>query len=554
MIIDIIGLGHTKAKCDYIKKHEQCYNWYIKSSGDEKYLACFWGIKNIKELSNYKEIRKIYSTDSERFFCIADNKLLEITKFINVIERGELETDTGDVIIKDNGYDSGIGRGLIIVDSKCGYIYNLVLNKLYKIEDENIKKYKDIENIMGYYVATDNVTNRIYFSNLYNGYYWNDILLTTNINKNIQIGQSQYTITIDTDIQQMQETAILLQYDSNNWISGKTINYDATTGILTFNTDNYCGEGEYTNWTVYIYTNENLKFIDIDALNSKIINFINYNNELWIFGNNRIVIYQPSGSDYASFVRINSAIYDIGLFAKDSIIKANNRIMFLGKSNNKVAFFINNGYQLIELECSYLENFEPQNLDDCKAYYINLDQTDFCIFNFSKINKTLLYNLHNNTWTLLGIWNSNKADFEKLWIKDIACFNNYIYALKYNSNNLYAFDKDYKLYDNDKIVRMKDTYHFSFENKRIFWNELELELKTGDKNLDSNEVIMLSFSDNYGNTFSNEIFKSIPKRGEYKKRIKFNRLGSSRGRIFRIKYMGLCNLQIIKGFLDYYVS
>ncbi len=60
-----------------------------------------------------------------------------------------------------------------------------------------------------------------------------------------------------------------------------------------------------------------------------------------------------------------------------------------------------------------------------------------------------------------------------------------------------------------------------------------METGVGNGDVEDPQII-LQYSNDGGHTWSNERWKSMGKIGEYGKRIRWNRLGSSRNRIFRI--------------------
>ena len=69
-----------------------------------------------------------------------------------------------------------------------------------------------------------------------------------------------------------------------------------------------------------------------------------------------------------------------------------------------------------------------------------------------------------------------------------------------------------------------------------YFNRVEIEMDTGVGNSDDTDPqIMLQYSDDEGNTWSAEKWRSMGAIGEYGKRIGWNRLGGTRkSRIFRV--------------------
>jgi Neuraminidase (sialidase) len=64
--------------------------------------------------------------------------------------------------------------------------------------------------------------------------------------------------------------------------------------------------------------------------------------------------------------------------------------------------------------------------------------------------------------------------------------------------------------------------------------------------------IMMQYSDNGGYTWSNEKWVSVGKIGEYKTKVRWSRLGSSRNRVFKIMYSEKTFYQINGAYLNAY--
>jgi len=61
---------------------------------------------------------------------------------------------------------------------------------------------------------------------------------------------------------------------------------------------------------------------------------------------------------------------------------------------------------------------------------------------------------------------------------------------------------------------------------------------------------MLSWSNDGGNTYSNEYQLSSGKIGEYKTRVKKNRLGQSRDRVFKVTYSDPTSFNILSAHIE----
>jgi hypothetical protein len=97
--------------------------------------------------------------------------------------------------------------------------------------------------------------------------------------------------------------------------------------------------------------------------------------------------------------------------------------------------------------------------------------------------------------------------------------------------------------DNGETVRrIRVGPHIHQDRKRLIYNNFEVDIERGvglDKQVDSagtgkDPQGMLCWSDDGGQTWSNEYWKSFGQIGKYKTRLRWDRLGISRDRIFRL--------------------
>jgi len=61
---------------------------------------------------------------------------------------------------------------------------------------------------------------------------------------------------------------------------------------------------------------------------------------------------------------------------------------------------------------------------------------------------------------------------------------------------------------------------------------------------------MLKYSDDGGRTFSNELWRTIGKLGEYRTRVKWNRLGRSRDRVYTVEVSDPVFVQYNEAYLN----
>jgi hypothetical protein len=91
--------------------------------------------------------------------------------------------------------------------------------------------------------------------------------------------------------------------------------------------------------------------------------------------------------------------------------------------------------------------------------------------------------------------------------------------------------------DSRPIRRLRRSPAIQNEHGRVFYSAFELDMESGvaeSTGQGSNPQVMLRISDDGGRTWGNEHWTSAGKIGEYTKRVRWNRLGTARRRVFEV--------------------
>lgn len=108
-----------------------------------------------------------------------------------------------------------------------------------------------------------------------------------------------------------------------------------------------------------------------------------------------------------------------------------------------------------------------------------------------------------------------------------------------NSGQLLRMSSDISTdVDGGPLVWERTAPGLEWQNQRLFYGAFEILMEVGtgvSVGQGSDPMVMLTWSDDGGHTYGNEILGSIGKIGEYNKRVIFHRLGMSRKRVFRVR-------------------
>jgi hypothetical protein len=177
--------------------------------------------------------------------------------------------------------------------------------------------------------------------------------------------------------------------------------------------------------------------------------------------------------------------------------------------------------------------------------------------NFPTGDKTLVYDLTTNLWHSRGFLDTGTGTIGR-HLGQVACFwNNKNYVGDYADGRIYELDLSTYSDNSTAIHRERITPSISSENKQVTINFIEIEMERGvglQSGQGSAPVLMLQWSKDGGKTWSNEIHGSIGAAGKYRTRIRFNRLGSGRDRVFKLSISDPVKCVIVDGYADVIVE
>ena len=265
--------------------------------------------------------------------------------------------------------------------------------------------------------------------------------------------------------------------------------------------------------------------------------------DLWIFGNKTIEIWTPSGNADLPFQRIGSGILNVGCKAKGSIAKDKNGIYWLG-SDLQVHFaqgYNENRISTHDIERELSEDYNINDVINSYAFTYSAGGHDFYVLTIPN-SKTWVFDMTTK------VWHERKTNGAKTWLPNsLAIVFNKIIVGTEKDGNLYELRNDY--YQDDMVsghIEREVIFPPVFlEDNRLVMDKVYMDLSVAPSdNLSSNPQIMLSWSDDGGNIWSSEHWRSFGKTGRYKTRVIWRALGQTRQRIYKLKVTDRVKVQI----------
>jgi hypothetical protein len=287
-------------------------------------------------------------------------------------------------------------------------------------------------------------------------------------------------------------------------------------------------------------------FLTFDALDfyskegkpDQVISILSDHREPWIFGTKSTEVWYNTGGDNtsaatATFARNQGGLIEFGCGAAKSPAQFDNSITWLSDQGQLMKA---KGYSpvIISNDMFGLEISQYATFSDAIAFSYTENEHNFYQITFPTANKTWVYDAKTQIFHKRTSW-QGVGEFGRHRANCYALLNNKHYVGDYENGKIYEMSLDYLDDAGNEIQRRVYSTEFYAGLKKHFFPSVQIEFEPGvglESGLDPQA--MLEFSNNGGKTWSNEIWRSVGKIGEYNRRAIWHRLGSAHRRIYRL--------------------
>jgi len=281
-----------------------------------------------------------------------------------------------------------------------------------------------------------------------------------------------------------------------------------------------------------------LDFSAADTFGDDLVGFISDHRELWLFGKESIEIWQNVGS--AAFPFARATIIETGCLSRDSIAKANNSVFWLG---HDFVVYEASGYQPRAISNPWVNQLirEAAGADVAKSWVYSIEGHTCYVISFSDLS--LVYD------TSTGFWHERQTYDKVRWRaqESIYQFSTNLVGDSENGN-VYELDVDTYTDSTDPLIRTMQLPPIHGAGHRLSMSRLFTDFEGGvglTSGQGSDPLAMMVFSDDQGNTWSNEVTASIGQIGEYSNRAMWNRCGHFTDRTYRISVSDPVKVSIV---------
>lgn len=345
------------------------------------------------------------------------------------------------------------------------------------------------------------------------------------------------SVTVITDAQ-YPDTATHVVF-----VDGYFIVNDPTNAGRFYISDSY----DAINWTA---TNFATAERDPDVLRSVGV----VNRIVYFLGKQTTELWYNSGASPFPFSPVPGALIDVGIDAAFSAATDGQRLFWLGRTKQGL-------YGVVSAQGSQHEKISTEAIDyelnqmtvtsDAEGWCYTQAGHSFYVLTFPNADKTLVYD------TTTRMWHTRKSpDIGRWRVAWHALIDNHHIVGDYNSGKMFELDLSVYTDDGGTIERQRVTQHLSTENDEwMFFGKTYIEMEHGvGDNTTTDPKVMLSWSDDHGNTWSNELTRSVGAIGNYKTCAYFYQGGRSKDRVFKVRFTDPVKAVLLGAYAEIYTE
>lgn len=278
----------------------------------------------------------------------------------------------------------------------------------------------------------------------------------------------------------------------------------------------------------------------VEGFPDNLVGMVNDHRELQCFGEKTAEIYYNSGALAFPFERHGNAFIERGCFDRDSIVKLDNSVTFVG--DDRIVYTLL-GYQPQRISTHWVE-YELRDATYARAWSYTQEGHKFYVLECDR--GTLVFDFSTGAWHSRASWDS---DF---WRCNgaIEAYGRLLLSDRENGK-LYIPSLDVHTEDGETIAMeiLLPTIESQRERGTMYSFEVICETGVGNSAA-ADPQIMLTYSDDNGHRWSNEMWRPLGAVGEYRTRAVWRKLGQFRQRQMKIRITDAVQRQVISYWAD----
>lgn len=277
---------------------------------------------------------------------------------------------------------------------------------------------------------------------------------------------------------------------------------------------------------------------------------------LWLPGNISTEVFQDTGAAAFPLERIPGAIIQTGCASGYTVQSLDNSIFMLGIDDlGRGVVWRSNGLSIRRVSTQAIESIiaTSPDLSGSYAYVYHERGHAFYCLNVRGLSTTLCFDASTESWHERQYYDKITNTYQQHRASCHFFFDQKNLIGDRINGKIYRQSHDIYDFAGEEIHRSRTAPHLASEKQNNSFSSFELDMETGvglQFGQGSDPQIMMQYSNDGGRTWSNERWTSVGRVGEYKKRVRWNRCGSARDRVFRVLYTEKTKFQINEAYLN----
>ena len=266
-------------------------------------------------------------------------------------------------------------------------------------------------------------------------------------------------------------------------------------------------------------------------------------NERWLqFGERTTETHRnfaAAGADYP-FERSQGSTIEVGCAAVYSVQEIDSSVFWIGRDKNgsgMVYRYVNGGAQRVSTAAVEQALQASTDISAATSFAFQMDGKTFYAINAPGVTLTWVYEVASQSWC-----NWADLDADGQFEQHRARVHLHAFGLHFVGDEdgyVYQLDRNTYTLAGDELVRERISPHEAVPGRvRQFFNAFFLDAITGEAPQGVDPEVELSWSDDSGATWSNPVLRSLGAVGERFARLIWRRLGSSRDRVWKVRFSG----------------
>lgn len=275
--------------------------------------------------------------------------------------------------------------------------------------------------------------------------------------------------------------------------------------------------------------------------------------QLWLLGEKTTEVWSNTGASAFPFARISGAVMKVGILAKYSAREVDNTVFWIGRDELGAGIVYRaNGFTPLRISTSTIEQkiSEATDAENIVAWAYQEDGHLFYMLTGGGLETSLVYDVTTQQWHERAYRSELGTLGQHLGTCHVYAFGKHLIG-SYLTGAIYEMSLNLYTDNGAEIVRERIYTHISDEGRRIRFNSLEIGMETGVGSVDGSDPQLALYTSRDGaRTWSEPITGSLGKVGEYKKKVKFRRLGVADQLTFKLRVTDSVKVAITGSYLQ----